>query len=292
MTDDRRGARWALFDRLADVPTEERETVLRAACEDDLALRSEVDRLLAIDDRLALLEDQGGFLRSPLVREQGWAGPASELAPPPPGRLGFPDLVGRYRVRRPAWRGGMGAVYEAEQGSPHRTVALKVVRPGLLSQALLKRFAQEVEILGRLRHPGIAQIYEAEWRRTANRSSPWSSSSASPWTSTPTATRLNLSDRVGLLARVCDAVQHAHDRGVIHRDLKPANILVDETGQAKVLDFGVARAHRRDLLTGADLTRTGQLLGTPSYMSPRAGDRRPRRGRPPLRRVHPGGDPL
>ena len=79
---------------------------------------------------------------------------------------------------------------------------------------------------------------------------------------------LDLAARVGLVARVCDAVQHAHDRGVIHRDLKPANILVEETGQPKVLDFGVARATDADLLTAAGLTRTGQLLGTPNYMSP------------------------
>ena len=79
---------------------------------------------------------------------------------------------------------------------------------------------------------------------------------------------LDLAARLDLLARVCDAVQHAHDQGVIHRDLKPANILVDETGQPKVLDFGVARATDADLLTAAGLTQTGQLLGTPSYMSP------------------------
>src|SRR5262249_58533909 len=93
---------------------------------------------------------------------------------------------------------------------------------------------------------------------------------------------LALRARVGLLARVCDAVQHAHEKGVIHRDLKPANILVEDTGQPKVLDFGVARVTDSDLLTAAGLTQTGQLLGTPNYMSPQqvaadpaAIDRRP-----------------
>ena len=82
----------------------------------------------------------------------------------------------------------MGAVYEAEQDSPRRTVALKVVRPGLASPALLKRFAHEAQILGRLHHPGIAQVYEAGLPTTASRSSPWSSSAACRWTSTPAAT--------------------------------------------------------------------------------------------------------
>src|SRR5262249_36454990 len=79
---------------------------------------------------------------------------------------------------------------------------------------------------------------------------------------------LDLGARVGLVARVCDAVQHAHDQGVIHRDLKPSNILVEESGQPKVLDFGVARATNADLLTAAGLTRTGQPLAPPAYMSP------------------------
>src|SRR5262249_34238760 len=78
----------------------------------------------------------------------------------------------------------------------------------------------------------------------------------------------DLAARAGLVARVCDAAQHPHDQGVIHRDLKPANILVEQTGQPKVLDFGAARAAGADLLTAAGLTRTGQLLGTPNYMSP------------------------
>jgi hypothetical protein len=142
MTDDRREQAWAVFDQLTDVPAEEREAVLRAACGDDRALRSEVDRLLALDDRLASDEGQAGFLRSPLLLPPSRAGPAPELAPAPQGRLGPPDHVGRYRVLRLLGEGGMGAVYEAEQDSPHRIVALKVIRPGLLSPALLKRFAQ------------------------------------------------------------------------------------------------------------------------------------------------------
>jgi WD40 repeat protein len=162
----------------------------------------------------------------------------------------------------------MGAVYEAEQDRPHRLVALKVIRPGLLSPAFLKRFAQEVEILGRLRHPGIAQIYEAGVAEDGRPFFAMEFIRGLALDEYATRHGLNLASRVGLLARVCDAVQHAHDQGVIHRDLKPANILVEESGGPKVLDFGVARATGADLLSGDGLTRTGQMLGTPSYMSP------------------------
>jgi eukaryotic-like serine/threonine-protein kinase len=270
MRDDRHDRAWAVFDQLAGVPAAEREAVLRDACGDDLALRSEVDRLLALDDRLTSAAGRAGFLRSPLVGRAGRTSPrpASEPAPPPQGRLGLPDRVGRYRVLHLLGEGGMGAVYEAEQDSPHRLVALKVIRPSLLSPAFLKRFAQEVEILGRLRHPGIAQIYEAGVAEDAQPFFAMEFIRGLPLDEYTNRHGLDPAARVGLLARVADAVQHAHDRGIIHRDLKPANILVDETGQPKVLDFGVARATGADLLTAAGLTRTGQLLGTPNYMSP------------------------
>src|SRR5262245_14714973 len=97
MADDRRERAWAVFDQLADVPADQREAVLRAACGDDLTLRAEVERLLALDDRLAPTEGQAGFLRSPLLRP---AGPATKPAPPDQGRLRLPDHVGRYRVLR------------------------------------------------------------------------------------------------------------------------------------------------------------------------------------------------
>src|SRR5262249_12100709 len=159
-------------------------------------------------------------------------------------------------------------VYEAEQDSPRRVVALKVVRLGLTSAAVLKRFAHEAKILARLHHPGIAQVYDAGLADDGQPFFAMEFIRGLPLDEYADRHGLDTAARVGLVARVCDAVQHAHDENVIHRDLKPANILVEESGQPKVLDFGVARATDADLLTGAGLTRTGQLLGTPNYMSP------------------------
>jgi eukaryotic-like serine/threonine-protein kinase len=268
MTDDRRERAWAIFDQLTDVPAEEREAVLRTACGDDLALRGEVERLLSVDDRLGPADGQSGFLQSPLVRPRSQAGPAPEPVLSQEGKPNVPDHVGRYRIVRLLGVGGMGAVYEAEQDHPRRLVALKVIRPGIVSPALLKRFTHEVEILGRLHHPGIARIYEAG---VAEDGQPFFALELIRGLPLDEYVRLHspvLAARLELLARVCDAVQHAHEQGIIHRDLKPGNILVDEDGQPRVLDFGVARATGADLLSSMDLTRTGQLVGTLSYMSP------------------------
>jgi serine/threonine protein kinase len=152
--------------------------------------------------------------------------------------------IGRYRIIQRIAEGGMGVVYEAEQEQPRRTVAVKVIKPGLANPALLHRFELEAEALGRLQHPGIAQIYEAGTADIGFGSQPYFAMEFIHGRSPREYAeehRLNTKERLEIVAKIADAVQHAHHRGVIHRDLKPGNILIDETGQPKILDFGVAR---------------------------------------------------
>ncbi len=183
--------------------------------------------------------------------------------------------LGRYRITRRLGAGGMGEVYEARQENPPRAVALKLLRPGIHGDRMLRRFEHEAEALGRLRHPGIAQIYEA-----ATAPTPFLAMelvSGRPITAHAVEHALGIAQRLELLIQVCDAVQHAHQNGVIHRDLKPSNILVDETtGGPKILDFGVARLDDADIRAVTLQTDAGQLIGTLPYMSPEqcAGDSR------------------
>jgi tetratricopeptide (TPR) repeat protein len=183
----------------------------------------------------------------------------------------IPSSIGRYRIISTLGEGGMGTVYEAEQDHPNRRVALKVIRPGLVSAPeILRRFSRETEVLGRLQHPGIAQIYEAG--TTDGPTGPLSFFAmelvrGESLTEHATNRSLALSQRLDLFARICDAVHYAHQQGVIHRDLKPANILVDSSGQPKILDFGVARVTDADVLATKQ-TSVGEVVGTLQYMSP------------------------
>ena len=177
--------------------------------------------------------------------------------------------LGDFLILHALGSGGMGVVYAAQQDRPRRTVAVKVLRRGFRHPEIVRRFEYEAEMLGRLQHAGIAQVYAF---RAGDRSVPaylvMELVSGPPLTDYARAQQLSIRDRVGLVVKLADAIQHAHDRGVIHRDLKPANVLVAEGGQPKVLDFGIARA------TGADVHRItmhtahGQLMGTLAYMSP------------------------
>src|SRR5271170_4428462 len=170
------------------------------------------------------------------------------------GGARLPETIGHYRILRLVGEGGMGSVYLAEQENPHGIVALKVIKPGFANAEMLRRFEQEAHALGRLQHPGIAQIYEAGTADTGFGPQPYF---AMEFVAGLTLgdfveqRQLNLRTRLELMAKVCDAVNHAHQRGLIHRDLKPSNILVDSEGQPKILDFGVARVTDSD----AEMTR-------------------------------------
>jgi len=183
---------------------------------------------------------------------------------------GLPLTIGGYRVVKLLGEGGMGAVYLAEQQHPRRTVALKVIKAGLAGAEVFRRFDQEADLLGRLQHPAVAQIYEAGTAETAFGKLPFFAMEfiqGQPLRRYVASSHLNTRQRLELMAKVCDGVHHAHQRGIIHRDLKPANILVDDSGQPKILDFGIARAIKSDIQATLQ-TDVGQLIGTLAYMSP------------------------
>lgn len=180
--------------------------------------------------------------------------------------------LGDVTIVRLVGEGGMGRVYEGMQGMPCRTVAVKMIRPGVLSPAAARRFEHEAQILGRLTHPGIARIYSVGMQPLAGGTVPYFVmeyvEEARSITDFATARDLGTRDRVTLFREACRAVAHGHQKGVIHRDLKPGNILVDAAGHPKVIDFGVARSTDADVARTTMLTDVGQLVGTLQYMSP------------------------
>lgn len=183
----------------------------------------------------------------------------------------LPKAIGPFTIIREIGRGGMGIVYEAQQDRPRRSVALKVIRSGLASSQTLRRFERESQVLARLHHPGIAQVYQAGTANSGDGPQPYFAMEqirGEPIREYVESRSLGTRQRLELIALICDAVHHAHENGVIHRDLKPSNILVDASGQPKILDFGVARATDADLRATTMHTDVAQLVGTIPYMSP------------------------
>lgn len=178
----------------------------------------------------------------------------------------LPSSIGPYRILGLLGEGGMGRVYLAREGHPPRDVALKVVRG--ISGAALGRFRREIELLGQLEHPGIVRLYAAGEDVIGGIPSPWF---ALEYVSGPDLRgylqreKPSLHARIGLMAKLARAAHFAHQRGIVHRDLKPSNVLVDEDGQPKILDFGIARLHGE---AGGEMTQAGQVMGTLPYMSP------------------------
>lgn len=197
-------------------------------------------------------------------------GPGIGSAPAPV--LGRPDFIGPYRILSVLGEGGFGMVYLGERREPFvQRVAIKVLKPGMDSASVLARFEQERQSLAVMDHPGVARILDAG---VTDRGLPYfvmELVQGQRITDYCANARLTTRDRLNLFIKVCEAVQHAHQKGIIHRDIKPSNILVtllDGHPEPKVIDFGIAKAITPGMAQRTLVTLEGQIVGTPAYMSP------------------------
>jgi serine/threonine-protein kinase len=255
------GERWAelkpIFQDALQRDGADRAAALERACGPDADLRRDVERLLAAHAGAgSFLEPRNG------VAADGLSIALGDVRGEP-----VPAHVGPYRVIRELGRGGMGTVYLAERDDPNlrRTVALKLVDVG--SRSLVRRFQTETQILAALEHPGIARLYDGG---TAPNGLPYFAMEYVAGTDLLTycnERRASIADRVARFARVCDAVQYAHQNLVVHRDLKPSNILVTADGDPKLLDFGIAKLVTPDGDTADETVWFARVL-TPQYASP------------------------
>lgn len=247
-----------LFTAALARPPAQRAEFLRTATGGDTALAERIEMLLALQPKA---ED---FLETP-------AG-AGRPAPVEAAENLSGEKVGPFTVIARLGEGGVGVVYRADQAEPlRRTVALKVIKPGMDTREVLARFDAERQALAVMDHPGIARVFAAG---TTPRGRPYFAMElveGAPLTRYCDERALTLSARLELFLQVCHAVQHAHQKGIIHRDLKPSNILVttgDGVARPKIIDFGIAKAVAGTEEASRHLTQVAQFIGTPGYMSP------------------------
>ena len=243
-----------LLSRLWELPEEEHEAYLARACEGDERLARSVLRMFAEE------RDEHRFLEAPVSvgdLDLGGLEPGARLGP--------------YRLLRVIGEGGMGTVWLAERDDRtyEKRVAVKLLKHGLSAGDVLQRFRNERQVLAWLDHPGIARLIDGGRTESGLPYLVMEHVDGSPIDAHCCDRRLSIEERLRLFLSVCDAVQHAHERGVVHRDLKPSNILVDQEGRARLLDFGIAKVlgaeSEQELF---ELTRTGQRLYSPHYASP------------------------
>src|SRR5437762_1084914 len=245
-----------IFEQALEItPAEERLRFLTSACGKDAVLLARVQALLRADESgESFLPEQPRATVVAISKKPG-------------------DRIGRYKLLQQIGEGGCGVVYMAEQEEPvRRRVALKVIKLGMDTKSVIARFEAERQALALMDHPNIAQVFDAGSTETGRPYFVMELVKGVPITRYCDENNLGMLTRLGLFVQVCQAIQHAHQKGIIHRDIKPSNVLVadhDGVPVPKIIDFGIAKATTDQRLTDETLfTAFEQFIGTPAYMSP------------------------
>jgi serine/threonine protein kinase len=243
-----------------------RAVFLDRECGGDAELRKRVEALLRANDAVPAAAREGGA-----TVDSAPGQPGTEAYGDPTARAGA-VLAGKYKLVEEIGEGGMGSVFMAQQTEPvKRAVAVKVIKAGMDSKAVLARFDAERQALAMMDHPNIARVLDAGTTEGGRPFFVMELVKGTPITQFCDERKLTPQQRLELFVPVCQAIQHAHQKGIIHRDIKPSNVLValyDDRPVPKVIDFGVAKAAGQTLTDKTLMTGFGAVVGTPEYMSP------------------------
>ena len=266
--------RTIFLDALDKTDPGERAAFLEQACGDNELLRQRVQQLIRAFD------EAGSFMAAPPEGEITATGPTTSRANGSPSPVsesrpvveGPGASIGPYKLLERIGEGGMGIVFMAEQQSPvRRKVALKIIKPGMDSSHVIARFEAERQALALMEHPNIARVFDAGTTATGRPYFVMELVKGVAITEYCDRNQLSPRQRLELFVPICQAIQHAHQKGIIHRDIKPTNLLVtlyDGKPVPKVIDFGVAKAIDQNLTEKTLFTQFGQIVGTLEYMSP------------------------
>jgi len=250
----------AIFDEALELPAEQRRDFIEEACAGDAVLRQRVAALLQAH------EAAGKFMNGPALGTTKPGTMAVRPAEQPGAR------IGRYKLLQQIGEGGCGIVFMAEQQEPvRRQVALKVIKLGMDTKSVIARFEAERQALAMMDHPNIAKVLDAGATAEGRPYFVMELVRGIKITDYADKNHLSTRERLDLFVQVCQAIQHAHQKGIIHRDIKPSNILVtqnDGVAVPKVIDFGIAKATQQPLTDKTLFTAFEQFIGTPAYMSP------------------------
>jgi len=248
-----------IFSEALDKKGSDRESYLNEICGKDHKLKEKVEALLGAHEKA------GDFLDSPIL-DPGLTLDESPISEGPG------TVIGRYKLLEKIGEGGMAVVYMAEQEKPiRRKVALKIIKLGMDTKSVIARFEVERQALAMMDHPNIAKVFDAGATETGRPYFVMELVHGVSITAYCDKNKLHTRRRLDLMVQICNAVQHAHQKGIIHRDIKPSNILVtmhDDKPVPKVIDFGIAKATNQRLTEKTVFTRYAHFIGTPAYMSP------------------------